>query len=61
MASFQSKIGWRGPKKRENQNYRSVSFLFDAEQKISKKQQKNSKFKKIPFRIHYNPKQVGKV
>ena len=30
MASFQSKIGWRGPKKRENKNYRSVSFLFDA-------------------------------
>ena len=30
IASFQSKIGWRGPKKRENKNYRSVSFLFDA-------------------------------
>ena len=29
MASFQAKIGWKWPTKRENRNYRSVSFLPD--------------------------------
>ena len=29
MASFQSKIGWRGPGKRDNENYRSDPFLTD--------------------------------
>ena len=45
MASFQAKIVWKRPRKRENKNYRFVSFLPDALQKISKKQQKN--FKKL--------------
>ena len=27
MTSFQAKIGWKMPKKRENKNYRSVPFL----------------------------------
>ena len=26
MASFQAKIGWKMERKRENKNYRSVSF-----------------------------------
>ena len=30
MASFQAKIDWRRQRKRENKNYRSVSFLPDA-------------------------------
>ena len=30
MASFQAKIGWKKLRKRENKNYRSVSFLLDA-------------------------------
>ena len=30
MASFQSKIGWKRLRRRENNNYRSVSFLPDA-------------------------------
>ena len=30
MASFQAKIGWKRPRKRENKNYRSVPFLPDA-------------------------------
>ena len=30
MATFQSKIGWKGIRKRENKNYRSVPFLPDA-------------------------------
>ena len=37
MASIQAKIGWKRPRKRENKNYRSVSFLPDAKQKIAKK------------------------
>ena len=42
MDSFEAKIGWKRLRKRENKNYRSVSFLHDALQKISK-----TKFKKI--------------
>ena len=53
MASFQAKIGWKMPRKREYKKYRSVSFLPDAKYKIPKKQQKNSKkFKKIK-KYHY--------
>ena len=29
MASFQAKTGWKRQKKRENKNYRFVSFLPD--------------------------------
>ena len=29
-ASFQAKTGWKRVKKRENKNYRFVSFLHDA-------------------------------
>ena len=32
MASFQAKIGWKRPRKRENKNYRFLSFLPDAHQ-----------------------------
>ena len=27
MASFQDKLGWKWPRKKENKNYRSVSFF----------------------------------
>ena len=37
MASFQAKIVWERPRKRENKNYRFVSFLADALWKIQKK------------------------
>ena len=30
MTSFQAKIGWKRPRKRDNKNYRSVPFLPDA-------------------------------
>ena len=30
MESFQTKIVWKRPRKRENKNYRFVSFLPDA-------------------------------
>ena len=60
MASFQAKIGWKRLKKRENKNYRFVSFLPDGQQKIPKKQQKYSKNSKIPLWLHFKRKQVGK-
>ena len=37
MASFQAKIGWKMPRKRENKNYRYVTFLPDVKLKIPKK------------------------
>ena len=43
MASFQAKIVWKRPRKRENKNYRFITFLRNALQKILKKQQKNKK------------------
>ena len=46
MATFQAKIVWKRPRKRENKNYRFVPFLPDELQKIPKKQEINSKNKK---------------
>ena len=37
MASFQAKIVWKRPRKRENKNYRLVSFLAESLWKIPKK------------------------
>ena len=45
MPSIQAKIGWKRLRMRKNKNYRSVSFLPDAKQKIPTKQKK--KFKKL--------------
>ena len=42
MAFFLAKIGLKTPRKRKNNNYRSLPFLLDAKQKIKKKKQKNS-------------------
>ena len=58
MASFQAKIGWKRPRKRENNNYRSVPFLPKAQQKIQKKIQT---IKKITLWLNFKRKQVGKV
>ena len=62
MAFFKAKIGWKRLKKRENKNYRFVSFRsYPTDnrkfQKNSKNIQKNSK---IPLRLHFTPKQIGK-
>ena len=54
MASFQAKIVWKRPRKRENKNYRFVPFLPDVLQRIPKK------IKKIPLWLHLRPEQVGK-
>ena len=40
MASFQAKTGWKRLKKRENKNYRFISFLPDANEIIKKKSKK---------------------
>ena len=43
MASFQAKIGWKMLRKRENKNYRSISFLrcvIENSKKIIKKFEK---------------------
>ena len=53
LASFQAKIGWKRLKKRENKNYRFVSFQPDGRQKIPKN-------KKIPLWLQFKPKQAGK-
>ena len=45
MASFQAKIGWKMPGKKEYKKYHSVSFLPDAKIENSKKIAKN--FKKL--------------
>ena len=37
MASFQAKIGWKRLKKKENKNYRFVSFLPEKIAKVFKK------------------------
>ena len=59
MASFQTKIVWKRPRKRENKNYRFVSFLPDPLWIIPKKQQQNSKNKKkMPLWLHFKPKSV---
>ena len=41
MVSFQAKIVWKMPRKRENKNYSFVPFLSGAEQKLKKEKQKN--------------------
>ena len=37
MASFQAKIGWERPRKRENRKIRSDEFLPNPEWRITKK------------------------
>ena len=64
MDSFQAKIGWERPTKRENKNYHSDQFQPNLEQRISKNNckttQKKKKKKKTPFWLIFKPKQVRK-
>ena len=46
MASFQAKIGWKRPRKREYKNYRSVSFQPNSKIGNSKKIAKKFKYLK---------------
>ena len=62
MASFQAKIVWKRPRKRENKNYRFVPFLPDAFQKIPKKQEKNLKnYVKNTIMVSFQAKIVWKM
>ena len=58
MAPFWAKIGWKRMRKEENKNYRFVPFLPDAEEKMPKKKQNNSKKKEIQLWLHFKPKSV---
>ena len=49
MASFQAKIVWKRPRKRENKNYRFVPFLPDGDRKFQKNCKKTQKIKKSQF------------
>ena len=46
MDSFQTIIGWKGMRNRENKNYRSVPFLPDANIKFQKNSKKIQKIKR---------------
>ena len=56
MESFRAKLVWERPRKRENKNYRFVSFLPDALQKILKKQEKNYEKKKNTIMASFQAK-----
>ena len=51
MASFQAKIVWKMPRKRENKNYCFVPILSGAEQKMPKKSKKIKHIKKYHYGI----------
>ena len=55
MASFQAKIVWKMPRKREIKNYRFVPFVPDGLQKIPKKFKKK---KKKPLWLHFKLESV---
>ena len=61
MESFQTKLVWKRPRKRENKNYRFVSFLPNTLQKIQKKYQKNKKIKKNTIMTSFQAKIVWKM
>ena len=52
MASFDAKIGWKRPGKREGKNYRSIPFLPNT----SLKNPKKFKNIKIALWLHFKPK-----
>ena len=71
MASFQSKIGQKRPRKTENKNCRSVSFIPSAEYKIKKhiidsyeakigwkrmRKSENKNYRSVPFLPDANQK-----
>ena len=60
LAFLEAKRGQESPRKRANKKNRSVVFLPDPQQKVPKKQQKNSKIQKIPSQLRFKPKQDGK-
>ena len=57
MASFKARIGWKRPRKKENNYCRTVSFLPNVIEN-SKKKTKIQKNQKIPLWLHFMPPQV---
>ena len=60
MASFQSKIGWKRPRKIENKNHHSVSFLSGTKQKIKKNSKKIQKIRKYHYEFISNQNKLEK-
>ena len=58
LASFQAKIVWKMPGKRENKNYRFVPFLPMRYRKFQKNRKKIQKIKKNTIWLHFKPKSV---
>ena len=54
MASFKARIGWKRPRKKENNYCRTVSFLPNVIEN-SKKKTKIQKNQKIPLWLHFMP------
>ena len=61
MASFKAKIGWKRLKKRENKNYRFVSFLPDGKQKIPKNSKNIQKIQKQHYSFISGQNSLEKV
>ena len=61
MASFQAKIGWKMPGKREYKKYHSDSFLLDPKQKNSKKEAKKLKKLKNTITTSFHAKIGWKI
>ena len=61
MTSFQAKIVWKRPRKKENKNYRVVPFrsYLSRYRKFQKNSKKIQKIKKIPLWLHLKPIQFG--
>ena len=63
MASFQAKICWKRPRKKENKICHSVPFRssLTRNRKFQKRMARKFKnLKKKPLWHHFKPKQVGK-
>ena len=60
MASFQAKIGWKIPRKRENKNFFPICYYPMRNRKFPKNCKQIEKTKKLPLWLHLKPKQVGK-
>ena len=63
MAPFQSKIGWKTQRKRENKNCHSVSFRSypTRNRKFQKNSNKIQKIKKYHYGIYLSQNEVGKA
>ena len=60
MTSFQAKIVWKRQRKRENTNYRFVSFLTDEDFKIAKKLEKLKNASMASFKVRIGWKRQRK-